>query len=252
MSKFWRGAVAAVVLAGAAFGEPERTLLLREDQRPEAGMLEVGMQTEYSEIKDEMLRLKTDEWKTSLYGRYGLTPNVSLRAAVPYVDRDPEVGSSESGIGDVRLGFEFVAWRDIFDYPYIMPYAEVAFPTGDEDKGLGAGETTGAIGIAGGSTAWRYTHFVADLRYSILADEDNRFSGGLAVIHELSKQFFVSAEGTFAEEDENGDRRKQFVGGMTYKPNRRWAISVHGGKEYDGERDAIGALKIAYSFGPYF
>lgn len=236
---------------GSALAAPERTFLLREDQRPAAEGWEIGVKVDFSERQEGILGLSvTDEWENSAYIRYGMTPNLSLRATVPYLVRDPDLGSSDSGLGDVRLGFELVTWRDIYDYPYIMPYAEASFPTGDEDKGFGKGEIRGIAGIAGGSTAWRYTHFVVDVRYEIRPEADNRLSGGLAIIHELSKKFAVSVEGIVAEKEEGRSQRpKQIVAGMTYKPNPSWTLSFHGGKESDGERDAIGGLKIAYSFG---
>jgi len=250
--KKWMGAVVVSMFAMTASSAPERLLVLREDQRPKAGELELSVKGAMEEIKDGMLGLSTtDRWETSLGLRYGVTPNLSLRASVPYVRLDPEFLDSESGLGDVRVGFELVTWRDIFDYPYVMPYAEVSFPTGDEDKGLGSGDTVPVVGLAAGSTAWDNTHFVADLRYEILPDADNRFSGGLGVIHELSKQFAVSVEGLMTEKESGMDRRpKLLVLGMAYKPTPRWQISVHAGKEYDGPRDSLGALKIAYTFSP--
>ena len=45
----------------------------------------------------------------TLYGEYGLTKNSSLYVAIPYIDNDSDIKApayaSESGIGDVRVGY---------------------------------------------------------------------------------------------------------------------------------------------------
>ncbi len=244
------GMAALVVGSLAARAEAPRTLRVREDQRPGAKQLEAGVTAQMSERKSEFWsseKLQTIEAVAQL--RYGLTKEFTLNAAVPFLSREQEVGDDQQGVGDVRVGFELVTWRDVFDFPYIMPYAEIAFPTGDDKKGLGAGEVTGAVGIAAGSTAVRYTHFVLDVRYNMVPDGDSVFSGGLAVIHDLSKQFSVSIEGTIREKMA-GEKEypKLFLGGMTYKPAAPVAISVFVGKEAGGDSSTVAGARVSYTF----
>lgn len=244
------GLAAAVALSVVSRADAPRTLRVREDQRPGAGRLEASVAAEMSERESEFLsseKLQTLEAVAQL--RYGVTKEFTLSAAVPYLSREQEVGSDRQGVGDVRLGFELVTWRDAFDFPYIMPYAEIAFPTGDEKKGLGTGEVSGTVGIALGSTAVRYTHFVLDVRYHMVSDGENLASGGLAMIHELSKKFAVSIEGVVREKMA-GEKEypKLFIGGMTYKPAPAWALSVFGGKEAGGDGGTVVGGRVSYTF----
>lgn len=243
------GVLAAVLMAVGAEAETARTFALREDQRPAKGELELGVSGRYAEIKAALFEPRIDQYTTDVQARYGLTDDVSLNLAVPFVMRDAEYGKDESGIGDVRLGFELVTYRDIFDYPYILPYAELRLPTGDEDKGLGAGDVTGDVGIALGSTAHRYWHFILDVRYMIVPNADNTWAVGLGLVHELSKKFAVSVEGQLRDKAaEERQRPKAVIGGMTYKPTKNWALSVFAGAETDSRVETVSGLKLNYTF----
>jgi len=243
------GIMAAVLMAGGAEADTARTFALREDQRPAKGELELGAAGRFAEIKPSRFVPATDEYTAELQARYGLTNDFSLNLAVPYILRDTEFGSGENGFGDIRLGFELVTYRDIFDYPYIMPYAELRLPTGDEDKAMGAGDTSGDVGIALGSTAHRYWHFILDVRYMIRPNTDNAWAVGLGLVHELSKAFAVSVEGQVRDKSTGDEERpKAVVGGMTYKPTKNWAVSVFAGAESDSRVDTIGGLKVNYTF----
>ncbi len=243
------GIVAAVLVAGGTYAESARTFALREDQRPAKGELELGVAGRFAELKPSRFVPQTDEYTAEVQARYGVTRDFSLNMAVPYVLRDTEVGNGENGVGDIRLGFELVTYRDIFDYPYIMPYAELRLPSGDEDKGLGAGDLAGDVGIALGSTMNRYWHFIADFRYLIQPNTDNGWAAGLGLVHELSKSFAVSIEGQLRDKSA-GDRQrpKAVIGGMTYKPTKKWTISVFGGAETDSRVDTVAGLKVNYTF----
>jgi len=54
------------------------------------------------------------------------------------VDLDPDSGSSENGLGDLALAPRFLLAET--DRLLLSLNFEVSTPTGDEDKGLGAGE----------------------------------------------------------------------------------------------------------------
>lgn len=241
--------LAAVLASGGAYADTLRTFAAREDQRPGKQELEVGLQGRFVEVKPTRFVPQTDEYTTELLVRYGLTRDFSLNLAVPYTTRDTEFGAGENGLGDVRLGFDLVTYRDIFDYPYIMPYADVRFPTGDEEKQLGAGDMGADLGIALGSTVERYWHFVLDGRYLVQPNTDNVWVVTAGVIHELSKQFAVSVEGQMRDNVAGESKRpKALIGGMTYKPTKNWAICVFVGAEKDSRLDTLGGVRLNYTF----
>jgi hypothetical protein len=74
-----------------------------------------------------------------LEGEYGIHHDFSIEVAVPYVFLDPDVGSSESGIGNMEVAFKF-ANLAFAERGLLLGYGlEFGLPTGDSDKGTGSG-----------------------------------------------------------------------------------------------------------------
>jgi len=242
-----------VVLLGAAtlngYSDPMRPMLTRENRLPEVRQLELGVETEFIEkkvegVNDESLQI------TSPTVRYGLAPELIFALAVPGVQIDNGAGHKESGLGDVRVGLEFLAWEDIFHFPYLLPYVEATLPTGDEEKGLGTGDSTYQVGIAVGTTVNDTLHYALDVGYRFLQDEGNIASIRGALIYDLSKKTSILVEGEVegAHEGEEDDRTI-LLGGLTYKPTPKWFVGLYGGTHVvDGSDDPIVAIKAAYTF----
>jgi opacity protein-like surface antigen len=77
---------------------------------------------------------------------YGITDWLTAKAFLPLLVRvDPDPGSIESGIGDLGLEAKVLLKKDASPLGFV-PLVDfsaglnVTFPTGDEDKGLGAGD----------------------------------------------------------------------------------------------------------------
>jgi hypothetical protein len=72
---------------------------------------------------------------------YGAAPNVQLHLIAPFVYVKPEGGSTQRGYGDTEVGlkYRFINNEDSHFMAGTFPIVEL--PTGDSDKGLGAGQT---------------------------------------------------------------------------------------------------------------
>lgn len=241
-----------LALAGSGIAESRRTLFTFENKVPEKGQLEIGALGWYREVPDERppVVLSRDEYTATPYLRYGLTENANLTAQFPYRYNDPKFGDSEQGPGDVELGAELVAFQDILNYPYILTHVAVCLPTGDEDKGLGEGETRPTFGVSVGTTIYDVLHFVIDASYTIYRDEENEavFSG--AIIWDVGKELSLSAEASVSDKEveSEGDKPIYYLGGMTYRVSEALQVSVYGGGSQNAETDALAGVKVSYSF----
>lgn len=234
--------------AGVASAETMRPLLTKENRLPEVRQLELGLVTEFRE-EDGSGTEDFSTWEFSPELRYGLASELIFTLAVPALTR--EVGEdTENGLGDIQLGLEFLAWEDIFHYPYILPYLEIGLPTGDEDEGLGYGDVTAEAGLAIGTTVYDSLTYALDGGYRFLQDAGNVFKVSGALIYELSKQTSILVEGEFEEAREGEeDDRVLVLGGLTYKPTTRWFVGLYGGARLDGETDdPVGGAKVTYTF----
>lgn len=228
----------------SAQAEPVRTVLTKENRLPPLYQAELGtefiyMETEFSEVVSVVPML-----------RYTVLPDLALYAKLPYHSIKPDVGSRESGIGDVVAGFEFVAYQDVFGYPWILPHAEVHFDTGDEDKGLGTGDTEYLIGVAAGTTVSRDYHFVVDARYRIVSDMDNIPSVAGAFIWDLDDRFSLLSEIEVSREKGPMDDSHpvMFLGGMHYKATPALQFRVSGGTAANSDIDVVVRGNVTYSF----
>ena len=69
---------------------------------------------------------------------YAFHHDLSIELAVPFVFLDPDVGSSESGLGNLEVAFKF-ANLTFVDRGLLLGYGiEFGLPTGDEANGIGS------------------------------------------------------------------------------------------------------------------
>ena len=250
MFKKWLALGLVAMMGSAVQADTIRTALTKENRRPNLHRAEAGMIFTYSEMEN-------DDKATALapYMRYTVLPDLVLFGTLPFKNIDHDQGSSSSGLGDATVGAELLVYEDLFRAPWILPHAEVSFPTGDEDKGLGSGDMEYMVGIALGSSIYRHLHYAVDARYRILNDRDNVPSLGLALIWDLDERFSLLAEMQVSDETIEDDFGRSasrnpilFLAGMHYQPIPALSFTVHGGAESDTGRDAIIRVKMAYLF----
>lgn len=236
-------------MATLAVAEPQRAALTTENKFPELRQLEAGY--DFVSTDFEAARYLTHE----LVLRYGLIENLTTRVQVPFNTIDPDFGDKEQGIGDVRLGFDLLAYEDVFSFPYAIPHVEVSFPTGDEDEGLGTGENMVKFGLAVGTVTHEVLHWVADASYTInsdskVAEESDVFELALSIIWDVSDRFAVSAEG-IVQDAENAEDNPILLGaGLSYKwtPSFQTRFFMGGWNNGANGEDTTLNVNAAYTF----
>jgi len=248
MRRLWMGAMALAVAGSvAATAEPMRTLFVQEDKVPEPGALEFGGLFLYQEITDDASHLSEASYtEFGPYARYGLTKDFSLNLAVPFV-RSAMANGDNVGIGDLELGADLVGYENAIGYPYVMPYARIALPTGDDAKGLGTGETQARFGVSIGTTVDDDWDFIADLGYVGRSETANSLRLGGAIVYSFSKKFSVHLEGIYdIADDEELEDIGVIMGGMVYRPAEFWMIGLYGGVETGAvDENVVVAAKLA-------
>ena len=244
----WLPVIMITALVGlTANAEPSRTFYSLENQFPRWEQLEVGLTAEVSE--QSIGRSDVDVTETSVYARYGLLDDLAVFVDIPILEVDPDFGDSETGLGDIELGFQLRAYEDIFEYPYFLPYVTMSLPTGDEDDGLGAGDPVYRGGISYGSTIHDWIDWVLDVSYQINPDDNNQLIVGHSYVWNLSDSFAILTEFLYREAElDLLDDDFLISGGFNYNWTRdlEMAVSVAGGLE--GPTDLEGKARISYSF----
>lgn len=72
---------------------------------------------------------------------YGILPDTQFHIAATWAYDRPEGATSQHGFGDMETGIKFRFLHETDTRPQVSFYPLVEIPTGDADKGLGAGHT---------------------------------------------------------------------------------------------------------------
>ncbi len=249
----WKNVLAFATAACFCMGmyswaEPSRPLMSLENKRPALHKAEVGLLYLHTELSDKVISGGTIDEETP-YVRFGLAPKLTLSADLPYIQTRPDFGEKENGIGDASLGLELTAFEDVFDFPYLIPHVSVSLPTGDEDKGLGTGESQVTIGAAVGTTVEEIYQWVADVKYTLRDEEDDIIAGSAAFIVDLDKQCSLQLEtGISNEKTSVGNKPWFYGGGIAYKATKKLEFIGYLFQVKDSVEDIVAGLKAAYSF----
>ena len=251
MKKLWLAALTLAVAGSmAASAAPMRTLLVKEGMTPGKGKLELGSLFVYQEITADDSEMADSSYGELMpYARLGLTDDFSVNVGVPLAHSD--MGDDDTfGVGDLTLGVDLVGFRDTLGYPYVMPYVRLSLPTGDDEEGLGAGETQVKLGASIGTTVDDDWDFVADVGFVGRSETDNALQVGGAIIYSFNKKFSMQGEVMYeASSDSDMEDSTVLLGGMIYRPAEGWLVGLYGGMQ-TGEIDdnVIGGAKLAYAF----
>jgi len=229
-----------------------RTTLTRENKFPGDGHIEVIGAFDHAELQD----LEQDLY--SVGARYGLLESVTLGASLPYVQSD-FAGVEHDGIGDLVLSADLLAFQDLFRYPFVIPHIDTSFPTGDEDDGLGTGETVINFGISVGTVVYDALTYILDFSYAyngstyfVLGNPDNIYMVSGSIIWDISDRFAVLGEGRMYEElDFMEDNPFEAKGGLAYRTGRDSQIAVYGGvvdPGFGGEDYDVASLSLTLRF----
>jgi hypothetical protein len=248
----------SIALSCSVFAEPNRPLYTKENRLPDKDKTEIGTLASYAEYDEGTSTVLGNylrhEGTVTPYFRYGLLENMSVYSKIPFKFIDSDLNGTENGLSDISLGLEFLVYEYIFSYPYVLPYIEVTFPTGDDDNGLGTGEFEYMIGTSIGDTMYNVYHFILDGRFEYQQFSNNEteslFSGGLTAIWDVSDAFSILAEARITQEPENSDEGipGYFNAGMCYEAANNLSIYWYGGTTMNTDENGYGMVKIAYSF----
>lgn len=248
MKKILIGA-ALVSMVMAAQAEPLRTLFTKENQLPEKDQLELEA---FANTQQYQTR---SEYTESVYARYGLFGNLAAYAFAPVRETrfKDGFGSNQSGIGDAGIGFELLAYEDIFRFPYIMPHLEIRFPTGDADKGYGSDDVSILGGVTVGTKTWEQVDWALDITGEHLTTTDPTLKSDTiiasgSIVWSLDEQFALVAEVSGSDQTYPSGHPITFEGGMVYKPIDRLMFGVYGGKTQHTDESWDGTFKASYSF----
>ena len=160
---------------------------------------------------------------------YGITENIDIIVGTPYLwinekSKDLTVDSSESGISDTSLDVKIRFYeKDGLSFA-VKP--GLSLPTGDDDKGLGAGKVGGHLYLIGTKEMGPWT-FLANLGYirnetDSDSDEKNIWHVSAAVTYAVNDQWKIVAD-LVADRNADKDADNDPVGtiiGLIYSPTK--------------------------------
>ncbi|MBN2563985.1 MAG: transporter [Phycisphaerae bacterium] len=250
----WRcWAVAGLVCAGGAVWAG-RPLEIDDADPADPGQCEVEAGVGYVDDAD------CEHWDFPLGLAYGLAPNVEvgvgfggqLEKRTELLDDGCEEDVDESGIGDLEIGAK---WRFIEECPLGARHAlapSVKFPTADDDKGLGSGETDYDLAWIASWSLGEKAGLHLNAGYSwVGGDDDDVVHGGLALDYQLSEAVQWVGE-VFAEEEQadGADTVVQYNTGFRMSPTETLTLDIAGGSKIDGEApDFFATAGLTWAFG---
>ncbi|MFY9182459.1 MAG: hypothetical protein WAQ74_08090 [Kiritimatiellia bacterium] len=252
-------AVTLVVTAGVVSADPMRTVFTKENKFPGVWGTEVsiGSGGTYYDDDDNSFN-DVDTFQITPAVRFGVTERLALSAKVPYVGYSSG-NVEDEGLGDIALGLDFLFFEDIFEYAWILPHAEVAFATGDEDKFLGNGKTRTTAGVSVGTTVNDVVHFAADVRFtsngartvSLASDDyDDVVTGALSIVWDLDERASLLGEAQVSDFSTDPDKSNSFRGhvGLSYKINKYVSFMGYGGGSSGLNEDFYSMGRVVVSF----
>lgn len=254
--------VALGTLTSVAVAEPLRTIYTKENRFPGAMGVELSLNGVYTGIDNDEPMEDGSRYEIGPAVRFGVTDRIALSLYVPVAGYDFGDDIDESGIGDIHAGGQFLFFEDIFEYAWIVPYVDVRFASGDEDKGLGSGETGAQFGISVGTTIMDCLQFAADASYEInsiyAARDDDALVGALSIVWDLNEMPRVYGGVTsslFAEiqvrddsPDIDDDYWTRGHGGLSFRANDLFTISGFAGASSSTAMDYYAGGRMIFSF----
>ena len=209
-----------------------------------AGSFKLGFHTSWFDVEKVYDRTLSnnesgDMLTIPLYFNYAITDDLEVAYCLPIVDYSIKSrilwknDISESGVGDSTLGFKY----KIFDNPTYLTRGAIGlgfkFPTGNDDKGLGTGETDFTIYTA---FTKNFERIVAHLNlgYTMTGDPNTHYyPDGLAdkffyrIGIEYPHTHNVTVMAEVAGEDWGAEGNKvEVIPGLRYSPTENFSFEV--------------------------
>ncbi len=206
------------------FIKPSRPTVANPAEFQKAGVLQI----EYG--YDSNFRASDFRFQQSapLGIRFAASSRLLLEAEIETVqsERMDKGGKLETGVGDVRLGFQIVAAKESEKHPALAFAYSVKIPTASETKMLGTGRYDNRLTALLSKKLSENTDLDLNVAYLNIGREDSprRADGGLAAInlsHEFENKFGFEAELSGNSLDDVQPKGVYALGALTYKVNKR-------------------------------
>jgi len=231
-----------VMAAGAQAGPP---FFSNDPDPPDIGQWEVILPSTVRRSSDRGLN---GEWTTFDFN-YGYDERTQLSAGLPIAFASEPGQSRHSGLGDAFLEYKHRFGLDP-EKGYFGVDPEVAFPTGDADRGLGAGKITADLPLLY-QQRWGMWTAYADTRYKWRGGELGKsywFFGAVLERRVLDRaEIGVEAYGSSSRRDGAGSSTGFDVG-------FRWSLSASvrligsAGRSYGGDRASTALIGVKLYF----
>jgi hypothetical protein len=218
--------------------------------------LEVNGQYDWDKGDSEDGSVKTDGGQAAATLSYGVEENVDLVLSLPYLWGKAEVNETtlydEKGFGDVV--FE-TKWRLLEKDGFSLVLKPgISMPTGNDEKGLGAGFLGGHIFLIGSQElgSWAFHGNLGYIRNENKADERRDiWHASLAATWEVVKNLKLAANvGIERNPDDDADNDPAFlIGGIIYSINENLDVDL--GVKFgltDSETDISALTGVAFRF----
>jgi hypothetical protein len=188
---------------------------------------------------------------------YGPLPDVHLHLIMPFNYARPNGGPTTYGPGDLELGVKYRFIHETDSLPQVGTFPIIELPTGDSDRGLGAGQVQILIPIwlqkswgpwttYGGGGYWiNRTHPAAG--------DKNFWQVGGVLQREINKTVSLGAE-VFHFTRKNVDElhnRTGFNVGTTINLNDDHHILLSAGRDFRDDNRFSAYLAYQWTFGPH-
>lgn len=233
---------------------PQRLEFTKDNKFPRWQQLEIGAAYRYKQTGDSSdpmdPRPEVELNEVAVYGRYGLTPQLVVYADIPLAFNQVEIGDDESGLGDITLGLELIAYKDFFDEVYIVPWIEYELSIADSEDLLGNGENLLLPGITFGKVIYNSWLFAADVAYRVWEDRDNQLQLGLSVLYEVDKNLAFQVEGRYLNDTGffEDDDQVSILAGMTFNWSAALQMGVNFGAAVSGPDEDFVNVRFSYMF----
>lgn len=232
----------------------QRLLYSVENQFPNVGQYELGVQALFGEYNDFGTGLLPNEQDNIVVAAMPQIRYAPFEDSFVFIKALGAINDPEGEANNVNLGAEIggavKVYEDICKHPYIIPHASIGLRAGDEDDFRYLGESFAKFGVSFGEVVWSRWHMIADLSYDVRTETANRLMLSGSTIWEFSHDVGLIGEFSFSDQDDEDDERWDddsvglHVGGY-WDYNEDLRVSAFFGSGYQG-LDTFGMFQANY------
>ena len=203
--------------------------------------LEVGI--DYTKVED-----KGEGTTLILSPIHGATEDTEFSLILPYIFGRPDTPSDVDGWGDISFIMKHLVIAEEDKIPAFLVRMAIKLPTGDEEKGLGTGDTNvGFLGVLTKGFGPATVHL--NLGYTFVGDQDedsdnNEVNYGVAGEYGIGKKTRVVGEiyGLYHPEYKAREIERRALLGLTYRLDDTFTVDLAAKRGLEGASDEYGFI----------